>query len=95
MQTREFVVQARIDVETLDHWLQAGWLSPRENGEGPGYSQVDLARAQLIEDLQKLGINDEGIPVILDLVDQLHGLRSMLRELLTAIKESRQERRRT
>jgi chaperone modulatory protein CbpM len=95
MQTREFVVQARIDVDTLHHWLQAGWLCPRENGEGSGFSQVDLARAQLIGDLQNLGINDEGIPVILDLVDQLHGLRSMLRELLTAIKESRQERRRT
>jgi chaperone modulatory protein CbpM len=91
MQTGEFVVQARIDVETLDHWLQSGWLCPRENGESHGFSQVDLARAQLIGDLQNLGINDEGIPIILDLIDQLHGLRGMLRELLTAIKESRQE----
>jgi len=92
MQTREFVVQARIDVETLDHWLQAGWLSPRENGEGRGFSQVDIARAQLIGDLQNLGINDEGIPVILDLVDQLHGLRNMLREVLTTINTQRRER---
>jgi chaperone modulatory protein CbpM len=91
MQTREFVVQARIDVETLDHWLQAGWLSQRENGEGRGFSQVDIARAQLIGDLQNLGINDEAMPIILDLIDQLHGLRGMLRELLTAIKEARQE----
>ena len=92
MQTREFVVQARIDVETLDHWLQAGWLSPQEIGEGRGFSQVDLARAQLIGDLQNLGINDEGIPVILDLVDQLHGLRNMLREVLTTIDAQRRER---
>jgi chaperone modulatory protein CbpM len=91
MHTREFVVQARIDVETLDHWLRAGWLIPRENGGG-GFSQVDLARAQLIEDLQDLGINDEGIPVILDLVDQLHGLRNMLREVLTTINTQRRER---
>lgn len=93
MHTREFVVQARIDVETLDHWLRAGWLSPHENeGGSGGFSQVDLARAQLIGDLQHLGINDEGIPVILDLVDQLHGVRNMLREVLTTINTQRRER---
>lgn len=93
MHTREFVVQARIDVETLDHWLRAGWLSLHENeGGSGGFSQVDLARAQLIGDLQHLGINDEGIPVILDLVDQLHGVRNMLREVLTTINTQRRER---
>ena len=92
MHTREFVVQARIDVETLDHWLRAGWLIPRENGGGGGFSQVDLARAQLIGDLQDLGINDEGIPVVLDLVDQLHGMRNMLREVLTTLNTQRRER---
>lgn len=89
MHTREFVVQAQIDVETLDHWLQAGWLVPRENGGGGGFSQVDLARAQLIGDLQDLGINDEGIAVILDLVDQLYGVRKILREVLTTADTQR------
>ena len=92
MHTREFVVQARIDAETLDHWLRAGWLIPRENGGGGGFSQIDLARAQLIGDLQDLGINDEGIPVVLDLVDQLHGIRNMMRELLSALKAQQHER---
>jgi chaperone modulatory protein CbpM len=91
MHTREFVVQARIDIETLDHWLRAGWLIPHENGGG-GFSQVDLARGQLIGDLQDLGINDEGISVVLDLVDQLHGLRNMLREVLTTVDAQRRER---
>ena len=49
------------------------------------FSDVDLARAQLIRDLGELGVNDDGIPVILDLVDQLHGLRRMLRDLLSTI----------
>ena len=30
-------------------------------------------------------MNDEGIPVILDLIDQLHGLRRTLRDLLSTI----------
>ena len=92
MQTREFVVQAHIDAQTLDHWLHAGWLSPHDDGAEQGFSQVDLARAQLIGDLQDFGINDEGIAVILDLVDQLHGLRNVLREVLATIDGHRRER---
>jgi chaperone modulatory protein CbpM len=30
-------------------------------------------------------MNDEAVPVILDLVDQVHGLRRTLRDLLSAI----------
>ena len=86
MRRREFVLQARIEAEELERWVAAGWLIPRRSGAKRDYSDVDLARAHLIRDLQDLGVNDEGIPIVLDLVDQLHGLRRMLRELLTAIK---------
>ena len=79
METSEFVLQARIDIEELDKWVAAGWLAPRQNRAGPDYSNIDLARASLIRDLQNLGVNDESIPIVLDLVDQLHGLRRMLR----------------
>jgi len=94
MQTREFVLQARIDAEELDRWVVAGWLVPRQSGDKRDYSEVDLARAHLIRDLQGLGVNDEGIPIVLDLVDQLHGVRRMLKELLAAIEAQRRERRR-
>ena len=86
MEAREFALQARIDAQTLDAWLEAGWLTPHRNDEGAHYSEIDLARAHLIEDLKDLGINDEGVPVVLDLVDQLHGLRRVLRELLSTVK---------
>jgi DNA-binding transcriptional MerR regulator len=63
-----------------------GWLKPRLNGGGERFSEGDLARVRLIRDLKKdMGVNDEGITVILDLVDQIHGLRGVLRELLSAI----------
>jgi chaperone modulatory protein CbpM len=95
MRTREFVLQARIDAEELGKWVAAGWLLPRQNSAGQDYSDVDLARAHLIRDLQQLGVNDESIPVVLDLIDQLHGLRRMLREVLSAMKVQHQERDRT
>jgi chaperone modulatory protein CbpM len=92
METREFVLQARIDAQLLDDWVEAGWLIPDRNDAGRHYSEVDLARAHLIRDLRDLGVNDEGIPVILDLVDQLHGLRRALRGLLSTIQARQQER---
>ena len=95
MQTRKFVLQARIDTEELEKWVAAGWLIPGQDGDKRDYSDVDLARAHLIRDLQTLGVNEEGIPIVLDLVDQLHGLRHVLREVLVAIKEQQQQRGRT
>jgi chaperone modulatory protein CbpM len=92
MHTRQFVAHARIDLATLDHWLQSGWLNPHENGVSRDFSQVDLARAQLIGDLEDLGINDEGMSVVLDLVDQLHGLRNVLRDVLTTVATQQGER---
>ena len=84
--TRDFLVRTRLDAETLEAWVDAGWLLPRQNDEAERFSDVDLARAKLIRDLQTdLGVNDEGIMMILDLVDQVHGLRRTLRELLSAI----------
>jgi chaperone modulatory protein CbpM len=87
MEPHEFVLQARIDVDTLEAWVGAGWLMPHRNAEGSQYSDVDLARANLIGDLQDLGANDESIPIILDLIDQVHGLRRILRELLPMVKQ--------
>jgi chaperone modulatory protein CbpM len=86
VESHEFILQAQIDGETLQTWVEAGWLMPRGKHDGRHYTDVDLARANLIGDLQDLGVNDEGIPIILDLVDQMHGLRRMLRELLPMIK---------
>jgi chaperone modulatory protein CbpM len=85
METREFILQSRIDAQALEAWVEAGWLLPRQDGATRDFSDVDLARAQLIHDLERLGVNDEAIPVILDLIDQVHGLRRTLRDLLSAI----------
>jgi chaperone modulatory protein CbpM len=86
MEADEFVLHARIDAETLDTWLEAGWLAPRRDEGRTHFSEIDLARAHLINDLNNLGVNDAGVPVILDLVDQLHGVRRVLRELLSAAR---------
>ena len=86
MEAEKFVVHARIDVQTLETWVEAGWLLPGRVEGRVHYSEVDLARAHLINDLAGLGVNEAGVPIVLDLVDQLHGLRRALRDVLAAAR---------
>jgi len=82
MNKKEFLVIAGLQVEMLDFWIEQQWLIPEQTADGAAFSDVDLARAHFIRDLKAdLGVNDEGVDVILHLVDQLHGLRHAL-ELL-------------
>ena len=83
----EFITIVAIDRPTLLVWLESGWLRP-EGGPGrPDYSEADLARARLVADLGgPMGVNAEGIDIILDLVDQLHGLRGALTALGAAVE---------
>jgi chaperone modulatory protein CbpM len=84
MDDREFLVRTSIRAETLELWVSAGWLLPERKEDRASFTEVDVARAHLIRDLQRdLGVNEAGIDVILDLLDQLYGLRCTLREVLT------------
>jgi chaperone modulatory protein CbpM len=83
VETREFLWAAHLEAEALEAWIEAGWLLPRDTGEGRRFSEVDLARVRLIRDLRELGANDDAVPVILHLIDQLHGLRRALRGVLS------------
>ena len=82
MNKQEFLAQAGVQVQTLELWLEQRWLIPHETSAEMNFSDMDLARARLIRDLKTdLGVNDEGIDIILHLVDQLHGLRRALGQL--------------
>src|SRR2546422_652289 len=88
--TNEFLTHARVDAEMIEVWIEAGWLVPHRDADDQRFSDVDLARALLIRDLQQdMGVNEEGVSVVLDLIDQIHGLRRTLRELLPAVCASR------
>jgi chaperone modulatory protein CbpM len=67
-------------------YVQREWIKParplsqksREE-EYPELDEEDLARIRLIQDLQEsFGVNDESIPIILNLVDQIHLLRFLM-----------------
>jgi chaperone modulatory protein CbpM len=86
METREFLLHAQLDPQELETWIEAGWLVPDRSPDARLFSDIDVARAQLIQDLKTdMGVNDEGVAIILDLLDQMYGLRGTLRDIMSAV----------
>jgi chaperone modulatory protein CbpM len=84
----EFLARARLDEATLEIWIKEEWLVPEGAGAEPAFTETDLARAQLIRDLvEDLGVNSEGVGVILHLLDQMHGMRSAMTGLVETAQE--------
>ncbi len=88
MNKREFLTNAGLQVQTLELWLDQRWLIPDQTSAEMTFSETDVARAHLIRDLKSdFGVNDEGVDVILHLVDQLHGLRGAFEQLHRNLNE--------
>ena len=87
---QELCIRARLEHRWVEAWVTAGWLVPPQTDPELLFSDLDLARARLIRDLREdLGVNDEGIDVILHLLDQVHGLRGSMQELITRMRAPR------
>ena len=87
MNKKEFLTNAGLQVQTLELWLDQRWLIADQASDEMTFSDADVARARLIRDLKgDFGVNDEGVDVILHLVDQLHGLRGAFEQLHRNIK---------
>jgi chaperone modulatory protein CbpM len=82
MTREQFIATSGVQVQTLEFWIEQEWLIPDQTPSGPTFTEVEVARARLIQDLTSdLGVNDEGVDVILHLMDQIHGLRRALLEV--------------
>lgn len=74
---------ADIEEPELLAWIDRGWVRP---AEAPVFAEIDVARVRLIHDLRTLmRIEDETIPMILSLLDQVYTLRGQLRALMRAV----------
>jgi chaperone modulatory protein CbpM len=83
---RDFLERARLDRATLEVWVRESWICPDCTAPERAYTEMDLARANFIHDLKhNMGVNDEGLDVILHLIDQMHGLRKALAEALASL----------
>ncbi len=82
----KFIVQdaalrSGLEPEKIERFILFTWVRPADPDEGL-LDECDLARCRLIAELQdEFGVNDASVPVILDLIDQLHDVRNALRLL--------------
>jgi chaperone modulatory protein CbpM len=89
MSKHAFLTSSGVEAQMLEFWIEQQWLIPTQTDAELGFSDTDVARAHLIRDLKGVfGINDEGVDVILHLVDQLHGLRRALATLNPSLSSS-------
>ncbi|RBP02108.1 chaperone modulatory protein CbpM [Roseiarcus fermentans] len=84
---REFLERTHLDRGTLEIWIRESWICPASTAPERAFTEMDLARANMIHDLKhNMGVNDEGLDVILHLIDQMHGLRRALAEALGSLR---------
>lgn len=85
---KEFARDLHLEMTRLDVFIDRGWISPLIVDGRPFFRDIDLARAELIADLaNEMGINDEGIDVVLNLLDQLYSLRFACSKLFDALED--------
>jgi chaperone modulatory protein CbpM len=85
---RDVVARVRhLTVTRLRVWVAQGWIKPDDQAV-QSFSEADIARAALICNLEdELGFAEEDVPVLLNLIDQIHGLRAELKGLLDALED--------
>lgn len=86
-----FLKEADIELHTLERWVEQRWIAPEGAAAGAlSLSETDCARVLLIRELQgDLGVNDEGVDIVLHLLDQLHGMRAVVAALRSELESSR------
>jgi MerR family transcriptional regulator/heat shock protein HspR len=81
---------AGVHPQTLRIYERKGLLSPkRTSGNSRRYSERDLERLQLIQDLTQAGVNLAGVKVIMELQTELEELRRRTRDLERELRASR------
>jgi chaperone modulatory protein CbpM len=72
----------------ISRWVELTWLRP---DGAPGrwvFHEVDVARVRLIAELRDLRMDEEAMPVVLSLLDQLYATRRRMRLLQQAVDDT-------
>ena len=86
----KFLAQSGIDARALEEWIDREWLLPQRRSPTLFLSEIDAARAHFIRDLKAdFGVNDEGVEIVLHLVDQIHGLRHAVARIRAEVRLER------
>ena len=77
---------AGLERAELVRWVENRWVVPDESGGRWVFHEVDVARIELILDIRRdFTVDDEAMPLVLSLLDQLYSLRRQVRRLCDAL----------
>jgi chaperone modulatory protein CbpM len=90
------VTVGRIDRLELHRWVELGWVQPQRQADAePTFSDLDVARVCLICDLRHdLAVEEETMPLVLSLLDQLYAMRRQMKALQGALQQQPDDVRR-
>jgi chaperone modulatory protein CbpM len=80
---------AELDRTELVRWIENRWVLPEQAAGGDRwlFHEVDIARIALIRDIRaEFAVDDEAMPLVLGLLDQVYSLRRQLRRLCDALE---------
>ncbi len=77
-----------LDKAEVEHWIREDWVRPT-SGEGTWlFCEIDVARLRLIQQLRyEFEFQEDVMPVVLRLLDQLYDERRRLRLLRDAVEQ--------
>ena len=76
----------------IEQYIVRGWIRPLREPAGWAFEEIDIARMQLVRHLtEDIRVNEEGMDVVLSLLDQLYGLRAHIQKVKEAIKQQPSE----
>ena len=83
----EIIAEVEVSDGEVSEWITENWVLPIEEDGLLLFDEADLARIKLIVELRRdLEVNDEAIPVVLRLLDQVYSLRRTLEELQEGVR---------
>jgi chaperone modulatory protein CbpM len=75
-----------LDRIELLRWVENRWVLPERRGGGWIFHEVDVARVELILEIRReWALDEEAVPLVLGLLDQVYDLRRQLRRLCDAV----------
>jgi len=83
----DLLTEIEVSGAELTLWIEQNWVLPVEEEGRFLFDDSDVARVRLIVELRRdMGVNEEAMPVVLRLLDQVYSLRRALADLNAAIK---------
>lgn len=78
---------ARLTSNRLTEYLAAEIVIPEQSEQGLVYHSIDVARLELACELHdQYDMEADALSMMISLIDQMHGLRAELREVLNAVE---------